>query len=155
MKTWTLIFVVLLLSLNISAGEVSHEARHGHHQQEKVVANGAHPEKKFLPDKTLQTHMETILSTMKALGKAPSQDRKVLLKKTGQKLEKAVQDIFKNCKLAPAADAAIHPVLANILKGAKLIGDGNEGTGHEMVHQALLDYEKYFDHPGWDHDRNE
>ncbi len=45
-------------------------------------------------------------------------------KDTGVRIESTVNEIFQTCKLAPAADAALHPILAKILDGA---GDLKEG----------------------------
>jgi hypothetical protein len=66
-----------------------------------------------------------------------------------------VQDIFKSCKLAPDADAAIHPILAEILEGAYMLKKGDEKNGHEKIHKALLKYGDSFEHPGWNHSHTE
>ncbi|OFZ11090.1 MAG: hypothetical protein A2Z20_04160 [Bdellovibrionales bacterium RBG_16_40_8] len=99
--------------------------------------------------------LSIILETMKALHNDTSKNKKEFLKDTGLKIEGTVQDIFKKCKLAPDADAAIHPILADILAGAKLIKNGNEKDGHEKIHHALLTYEDFFDHAGWHHSKEE
>lgn len=121
-----------------------------HHHDEHVAAPVAKPAKKFATDDNLRVRMSAVLNTMKAMHDPGA---KVNLAETGAKIEATVQDIFKKCKLEPAADAAIHPILADLLKGADLFKKGNEKEGHEIIHNALLRYEDYFDHPGWSHTR--
>lgn len=119
-----------------------------HHHDEHAAAPVAKPAKKFATDDNLRVRMTTVLNTMKVMHDAGA---KVNLPETGAKIEATVQDIFKKCKLEPAADAAIHPILAELLKGADLFKKGNEKEGHEIIHNALLRYEDFFDHPGWRH----
>lgn len=127
-----------------------HKKEGGHHHHDEHAASGpvAKPAKKFATDDNLRVRMTTVLNTMKAMHDAGA---KVNLPETGAKIETTVQDIFKKCKLEPAADAAIHPILAELLKGADLFKKGNEKEGHEIIHNALLRYEDFFNHPGWNH----
>lgn len=70
---------------------------------------------------------------------------------------KAVEDqlayIVGNCKLAPEADAVLHGVIAelsdgaDVVSGKKAVGDRSKGVVHLV--NALNNYGKYFDHPGW------
>lgn len=110
---------------------------------------------KFKVDTALKIRMESILNTMKSF----HEKEKTLKEKesvaegknAGKSLESTVQDIFKNCKLEPKADSAIHPILADILNGASMLKSGKKKEGHDLVHKALLRYENHFDHPGWVH----
>jgi hypothetical protein len=106
------------------------------------------PPKNSRPMTICSPRMTAVLNTMKAMHAAGA---KVNLSETGTKIETTVQDIFKKCKLEPAADAAIHPILADLLKGADLFKKGNEKEGHEIIHNALLRYEDFFNHPGFGH----
>ena len=119
-----------------------------HHHHGEAAAPIAKPAKKFATDDNLRVRMAAVLNTMKAMHDAGA---KVNLSETGTKIETTVQDIFKKCKLEPAADAAIHPILAELLKGADLFKKGNEKGGHEIIHNALLRYEDFFNHPGFGH----
>jgi len=69
------------------------------------------------------------------------------------KIEAQVQGIVANCKLAPAADANLHYVIADLLQGVSLMrGEDAKRSRHDgaaLVHGALLSYPKYFDDPGW------
>jgi hypothetical protein len=122
------------------------EGEHLHHDE--AAAPVAKPAQKFATDDNLRVRMAAVLNTMKAMHDAGA---KVNLSETGTKIETTVQDIFKKCKLEPAADAAIHPILAELLKGADLFKKGNEKEGHEIIHNALLRYEDFFNHPGFGH----
>lgn len=126
------------------------EAGHHHHAEGMATAAVPKPTKKFATDENLRTRMTAILNTMKAMHKAGA---KVNLSDTGGKIETTVQDIFKKCKLEPAADAAIHPILGDLLKGAELFKKGNEKEGHDKIHNALLRYEDFFEHPNWSHQK--
>lgn len=71
----------------------------------------------------------------------------------GEKVEKSVESVFKNCKLRPEADAMLHLILAKVLNGAsemKVRGkpDGQRAGAVEVV-VALKQYGSYFRHPGW------
>ena len=69
------------------------------------------------------------------------------------RIESQVNDIVKNCKLPPAADANLHYVIADLLQGVSLMrGQDPARTRHDgaaLVHGALIAYGKYFDDPGW------
>ena len=129
-----------------------HRKEEEHHRHDVHTAAGpvVKPAKKFATDDNLRLRMTAVLYTMKAMFHAGA---KVNLPETGAKIEATVQDIFKKCKLEPAADAAIHPILAELLKGADLFKKGNEKEGHEIIHNALVRYEDFFDHPGWGHSK--
>jgi len=56
--------------------------------------------------------------------------------------------LVANCKLDPAADAVLHALLADLVKGADgLTVDGEAGMA--LIRHALDQYPRYFDHPGW------
>jgi hypothetical protein len=69
------------------------------------------------------------------------------------KIEAQVQGIVANCKLAPAADANLHYVIADLLQGVSLMrGEDPKRSRHDgaaLVHGALRAYPNYFDDPGW------
>lgn len=133
------------------AAENSH---HGHGANSKATETKS--SKKFIADDALKERMNAILGTMEKLSKNGSvTEKKKLVVATGSSVESVVHDIFKSCKLAPDADAAIHPILAQILDGAAMLKKGDEKNGHEKIHNALLKYEENFEHVGWKHSRSE
>ena len=151
MKTkFITISIVLTATLFGCHKKSAGDGEHHHHDGYAAAAPVAKPAKKFTTDENLRVRMAAVLNTMKAMHDAGA---KANLSETGTKIETTVQDIFKTCKLEPAADAAIHPILAELLKGADLFKKGNEKEGHEIIHNALLRYEDFFDHPGWNHSK--
>lgn len=141
-----------------------HADTHHDHATQHSQMMAQKPTKKFSVDEDLKVRMGAVLNTMKALHAAEAKKTQKEMKsdqhknqyaEAGRKIETTVQDIFKTCKLAPDADAAIHPILAELLSGAALLKKGNAKEGHEKIHKALLTYEDYFAHPGWDHSRYE
>lgn len=142
-----LIKTITILSLFFSTHSFAENVSHHHHHQAP-----AKPAKKFIADKNLKKRMSAVLETMMALHKNESMDvKKEYLTEIGGKIELTVQDIFKSCKLAPDADAAIHPILAEILDGAAMLKRGLRKDGSKKIHEALLKYESYFDHADWKH----
>jgi hypothetical protein len=69
------------------------------------------------------------------------------------RIESEVSSIVANCKLAPAADANLHYVIADLLAGVGLMrGQDPARTRHDgaaLVHGALRAYGKYFEDPDW------
>lgn len=70
----------------------------------------------------------------------------------GSELEAQVASIVANCRLEPAADANLHLIIARLLAGAAAM-QGHSGTtpaaGAVQAIEAVNDYGRYFDHPGW------
>lgn len=165
MKSAFLFLSLTLAFSNLSLAKVDNSKGHSEQHSEKKAekhsekhsekhAKGAmaKPASRFKVDEPLKVRMETILNTMKSM----HHEKKMTKEKyaeIGGKLELTVQDIFKTCKLSPEADTAAHPILADILAGAQEFKKGEDG--HEKIHHALLRYEEYFDHPGWDHSKDE
>lgn len=143
-KNIGIIILGIMLGLNAPA---QHDHHNTHANSATVKAN---PGQRFVADLDLRTRMESILNTMQSLHSKKDLDQ-TKVKQAGNDVEKTVQDIFKNCKLEPAADNAIHPVLAEILGGANLLKKGDQKKGTQKVHQALLKYEELFDHKDWKH----
>jgi hypothetical protein len=68
-------------------------------------------------------------------------------------VEREVNTIVANCKLAPDADAQLHYVVGDLLQAVSLLrGSDPSKTRHDgahLVHGALKAYGKYFDDPTW------
>lgn len=149
------ILTALALSTAFSAQVFAEQHKHNkeHHQPAKKNET-TKPVKRFVADENLKTRMYTILNTMKALHAGETKKSALDFKNAGTQLETTVADIFKNCKLDAEADAAIHPILASISEGAELLKKGKHEEGHEKIHHALLKYEDYFEHAGWNHHKD-
>ena len=149
-------FLILTALSFVFIGQ-SYAAENSHHSHGgSSNASEVKPDKKFIADEALKERMNSILSAMQELNKTGSaSEKKKKVVTTGARVESVVQDIFKSCKLAPDADAAIHPILAEILEGAHLLKNGIEKDGHERIHKALLKYGDNFEHSGWNHNHTE
>lgn len=63
-------------------------------------------------------------------------------------IQARVQQLFAECKLAPAADAALHGVLAQLLDGAAALrADYRDETAWARLESALTLYAERFDDP--------
>jgi hypothetical protein len=61
-----------------------------------------------------------------------------------------VENMVKNCKLSPEADAQLHGVLAEIIAGADVMETrASQSFGAVKIVQALNAYGRHFEHPGW------
>jgi hypothetical protein len=149
------LLISTVLSFVFSGQSYAAENSHHSHGDSSNVSE-VKPDKKFIADEALKERMNSILSAMQKLSKTGSaSEKKKKVVTTGSRVESVVQDIFKSCKLAPDADGAIHPILAEILEGAYLLKKGDEKNGHEKIHKALLKYGDNFEHPGWNHNHTE
>jgi len=60
-----------------------------------------------------------------------------------------VDTIIANCRLDPAADAALHGVLGQLLDGARALEGAETDRGLVQIREALEAYGRQFRHPGW------
>jgi hypothetical protein len=146
--------IALLLSLPAACSKKPNSTaeQHDHnsaHQTKEAGGSWTKPAKKFAVDENLRVRMNKVLETMHSLEAKPAQQKNFA--DAGKKITETVKDIFANCVLAPDADAAIHPILGELLKGAELFKTGRAEEGHALIHNALLRYEDFFSHPGWQH----
>jgi hypothetical protein len=71
-------------------------------------------------------------------------------KAMAESVQAQVNFLFQNCKLEPAADAALHGLIAEIVSGAAAVAaDPGSKTGAAQLLGALRKYPEYFDHPNW------
>lgn len=65
-------------------------------------------------------------------------------------IEAAAAYMFANCKLEPTPDAALHGMLAPLLASAAAFKQNpTDVTGVAAMHNAVANYPRYFDDPGW------
>lgn len=66
------------------------------------------------------------------------------------RVEGQVAYLVANCKLEPQADAALHAIIARLLQGAAALkADPSDLGARATLRQALQDYPRQFDDPGW------
>lgn len=65
-------------------------------------------------------------------------------------IEDATTYLFAHCKLAPAADAALHGMLVPLLSAAhRFKNDTNDESAIPAMRSAIADYPNYFDDQKW------
>ena len=137
-----LIITIIFLALNSVFAQ-----NHGDHSKHvKKDTKQINSNKKIKTTEDLKIRMEKIISLMKELKDKKNDSKEVA--KYSKSITETVNDIFKNCKLEPAADMAIHPLLGLILEGTTEIEKGKYDAGNAKIHEALLGYDKQFIHEG-------
>ncbi|MCC6337285.1 MAG: hypothetical protein IT380_25235 [Myxococcales bacterium] len=144
--------MICLMAALVSAGAYAQDHEH-HHEGgsalSKLTLDGS---KKWQTDEQLRKGMATIRDDVQAAiepihaGKFQAKDYEAL----AARLEKQIGTVISKCKLAPAADAQLHLVLADLVAGADAMKkDGDRKRGVVLAIEALLAYPKFFEHPGW------
>ena len=101
---------------------------------------------KWQTDQPLREGMERIRGLVGAAN--PSGGSSMEARANG--IRQHVDYLVANCKLAPAADATLHVMIADLLEGADLVTKKNDPQrGITVMRKALETYPKYFEHAGW------
>ena len=110
--------------------------------------------KKFSTDETLRQGMNRIAALLDASW-PEIQDSRLqtpAYQALAKQVEQQTADIVKNCKLDARADHAFHEILADLNQSVALMQRNKaevQRTGALALMQALRNYARYFDHPGW------
>jgi hypothetical protein len=124
----------------------AHDHAHEHHGPEAALT--LDQGKKWATDAPLREGMIKIRSiTTEASAKPNTKDNQL----AASRIQGEIQNMFKACKLSPKADANLHLILAEMLKGAGSLKDPKApaGEAYDKIKKALALYGQYFDHPGW------
>lgn len=119
-----------------------------------AAAAKAAPLKKFATDEVLRQGMSNIAAQLDKSWKEIQGNQlqgPAYLDLAGQ-VEGQVTNIVKNCKLDPRADHAFHEILSDLNQATGLMRRTKpeiQRAGALALAQALRNYAKYFDHPGW------
>lgn len=66
-------------------------------------------------------------------------------------IQQAARDIFARCKLPEERDAVMHHMLVSLLAAAERLKQQPQDMAQlQAMRQAVADYPRYFDDPGWD-----
>jgi hypothetical protein len=123
---------------------------HGHAAAPKLLPAG----QRWATDAPLREGMGKIRSALDARlqavhdNKLGSEQYRALAQLTQQQ----VGYIVSNCKLQPEADAALHGIIAKLGEGADAMAGKSRHKPREgavLLAEALDEYGKTFDHPGW------
>lgn len=146
--------VVPVLVWLFSGPAMAEEHDHGHHghEQAKLTLNNG---KKWATDEPLREGMGRIAAAMETHmngthgAKAPPDGHAALAKD----INAQVNHIFQNCRLDKQADAVLHVILVDVMKGSAIIEGktpkAKPEDGIMTVVHALENYGKYFDHPNF------
>ena len=151
----TLLAVALAAAFNLGTGAPVLAAdphhQHGAGEPAKLVLDHG---KKWATDEPLRKNMGDIRTALDA--KKDGIHKNTLTpddyKALGTLVEARVATIVAECKLAPAADANLHLIVAELVAGAEAM-QGKSATkptaGAIQTVRAVNQYGRYFNHPGW------
>lgn len=153
----TLLSCAIVTLFALSAGYPAqaadpHQGQHGSAvKPTKLVLNQG---KKWATDEPLRKNMSAIRTALAAKhyaiekGALKPDEYKAL----GKLVEARVATIVAECKLAPAADANLHHIVADLIASADAM-QGKSATkpamGAARTIRSVNTYGQYFDHPGW------
>lgn len=146
--------IALACSLGLAA-ELHAAPQHHHEDHATAVANTAAlpppPAQRYATDAPLREGMARVRTALDELrhyemGHMPAD---MALERVAT-IEDATRFMFANCKLAPAADAALHGMLVPLLAGAaELKKDPKDIAAVAAMRNAVADFPRYFDYPQW------
>lgn len=136
-----------------AAKHESHEA-HGAHGSADA---GGLPAVRWQSDEPLREGMRRVRAATQALSNGEhghlGTDQVAAV---AQELEAAVHAMFAQCKLDPAPDAALHPLLARVLQASALLAGGEFDAGALAELEAVLArYPQLFADADWNAARND
>jgi hypothetical protein len=133
--------------------ESSHDHASGHdHASHTATALTLNAGKRWATDEPLRLGMQRIRdAVMPVLGGSGQRTVSASQAKAmAESVQAQVNFLFQNCKLEPAADAALHVLITEILAGAAAVAaDPAAQTGPAQLLGALRKYPEHFDHPNW------
>lgn len=141
--------VVLLGVLAMAPGTA--RAQHDHAAHAQVTQPVPPPTQRWAADAALRDGMGRIHTALEELRhyEMGHMDATMALDRVGL-IEQAATDIFAKCKLAPEQDAVLHGMLVPLLGAAqKLKTDPQDMAQVQAMRNAVADYPRYFDDPGW------
>ena len=146
------IAVLLCAMLAPAALPVTAQDHAGHHAPAPAATPAKPaPGKRWATDAPLRKGMAEIRAAVDALrhyehGHLGPKDAATL----ATTVESQVAYLVANCKLEPQADAALHGIIARLLQGAAALKANPKDTAAlATLRQALQDYPRQFDDPGW------
>ena len=141
--------LLLPLVLVCAAGSPAFAQEHAHHTPSAAVQ--AAPAQRWLADVSLREGMSRVGRTV-----ATFQHYEHGHMNPGQTvalatlLEQDIQFLVANCKLEPAADAALHAIIAKLSLAAQAVKvDPGDRSTIPLMRDSLRDYARQFDDPGF------
>lgn len=147
--------LALALAGLLATATAAEPGHHHHHQaaaapQQLALDNGS----KWQTDQPLRDGMNRMRQLLAPQLAAIHHGRlgDAAYRQLGGQIEQQLADIVANCKLSPKADAMLHLLVAELQTGAAAMqgkGTLQPAAGAHKVVQALNNYGRYFQHPGW------
>ncbi|UGB39567.1 DnrO protein [Frateuria soli] len=146
---FSLVPLAVLAALAVAPGIASAQHDHGAHAH--VTTPVPAPAQRWAADANLRDGMGRIHTALGELRhyEMGHMDATMALDRVGL-IEQAAADIFAKCKLEPEQDAALHGMLVPLLGAAqKLKADPTDMAQVQAMRDAVADYPRYFNDPGW------
>lgn len=144
-----------------STQAADHDGAHAAHDAQAGHATHGHdsealPETRWASDAPLREGMRRVRAATEALSHAAHGHLdEAQVKAVAAELDAAVQDMIARCQLAPEPDAALHPLLASVLRAsAALAAGGFDPALLAELEAVLARYPQLFEDAGWSDDHN-
>ncbi len=115
------------------------------------ATDGALPARRWTPDAPLSSGMQRVRAATATLDHGSHgrlDDAQV--RTIAAELKSAVDTMFAECKLEPAPDAALHPLLARVLVASNTLAEkGFDAAALAELQAVLARYPLVFDDPSW------
>jgi type VI protein secretion system component VasF len=142
---------MLLCGVLALAGPMYAVAQHDHAAHAAIDGKQVPvPSPRWAADATLRDGMGRIHQTLNELrhyemGHMPD----TIAKDRAGAIQDAGAYILAHCKLQPQQDAVMHSMLAPLLAAAQKLKDQPDKAEVAALREAVADYPRYFDDPGW------
>lgn len=143
--------LTLATAMEPGTAHAQHEHASSAHAHVHIAQPIPLPPQRWAVDTNLRDGMDRIHTALEELHhyEMGHMDATMALDRVGL-IEQAAADIFAKCELAPAKDAVLHRMLAQLLAAAqKLKSNPQDMAQVGAMREAVADYPRYFDAPGW------
>lgn len=157
LPTLAITFALSCWAAQVNAQADAHDHSAAAHDEHSGMALSLNDGKPWETDAALRHGMLEIRAAVTML--TPAFEAGQLNQAQAQQLSEAVHGsvntMIEQCVLAPEADANLHSILAELLKGtAALEAAPLSADGLPVLQGALETYGHYFDHAGWQGDEH-
>jgi aminopeptidase N len=138
------------LSMVVSTAHAATGHDHSHHTP--AAANQSTPAERWATDEALREGMTRVHEAVQR--STPSDPRQPLSDEAAAALQRDIEAatsyLIANCQLPEAADAALHGLLIDLLKGAEALSETEQREqGLQRIFDALERYPQTFAEPVW------
>lgn len=133
-----------------SSSPLQKNTEHNHVNSNKLALNDG---KKWQTDVPLRQGMQAIRDliiplTMRRTEQSINAEQ---AKKIALGVQEQVNFLINNCKLDAKADAVLHTLISDLLKGSELLSQQTpDAQGIAIIQEVLHTYPQYFEHQNWE-----